>query len=605
MKKRIFSVAIALMLIISLIPASAVHANNIRVTINGQAVNFPDQAPVIVDGRTLVPVRGVFEALEFDVKWDDVARSAILIRHDFQLVIPIGSYVFTTNGVNHILDVPAQIIGGRTMLPIRFPLESVGYELDWDGATQTVLISTTTQMPTYTPTPTPTPAPEPPAPEPLTPEPPTPIPTPMPTPEPPPDVEAVTSIKSSITLPNRRLTDAERQEWIADYLAHGGPTANELEVVRLVNIERARRNLVEVQICDTLMMSARFFAQQAADIGGAYAGGSNSHNFGPYATNPNARHGASANVVSAFGGQLRWNGGNWFSGGSMTAEQLVTGWMNSAGHSRYILSPEHRFIGFGQFPGGISYLFLSDRSSAQTQQPPANQDNNQAHQPPANQDNNQETQPPAPPQLAGFSLGEPIGQQSLRPYRAPIQSGESLWHFFPQAQIHSHMRVVRTENNIVSFVFDVRHYSASRDDDRFVRVYFYNNAHRRQYVGVTMGEIGNMNDSEYADIFRTFLRGLERHHNFSHRRYHEVLAQTLGEYMRNGGNINDMVHEALNARPNFGSIPPHWTYRAITFNCQGGIINDLLYFFRNHGNLRPQGEFGIYRHNGVTAIVYR
>ena len=109
-----------------------------------------------------------------------------------------------------------------------------------------------------------------------------------------------------------------------------------------------------------IMMAARFFAQQANDLRGLHTGG---HNFGPYATNPNAQHGASANVVRAFGGSLRWNGGNWFGGGSMSAEALVNGWMNSPGHRRYILSPEHRFIGMGQFPGGISYLFLSDRAS--------------------------------------------------------------------------------------------------------------------------------------------------------------------------------------------------------------------------------------------------
>jgi uncharacterized protein YkwD len=167
-------------------------------------------------------------------------------------------------------------------------------------------------------------------------------------------------IISSITLPNRRVTDAERREWIDDYWAHGGPTATELEVVRLVNIERANHGLSRVEIDDTLMMAARFFAQQAHDLRGFHTG---THNFGPYATNPSARHGASANVAAAFGANLRWNGGNWFSGGSLSAEFLVNGWMNSDGHRRYILSPEHRFIGMGQFPGGISYLFLSDRAS--------------------------------------------------------------------------------------------------------------------------------------------------------------------------------------------------------------------------------------------------
>ena len=51
-------------------------ADNIRVTINGQQVTFDGQSPVIVNGRTLVPVRGVFEQLGFVVGWDGEARQA-------------------------------------------------------------------------------------------------------------------------------------------------------------------------------------------------------------------------------------------------------------------------------------------------------------------------------------------------------------------------------------------------------------------------------------------------------------------------------------------------------------------------------------------------
>ena len=57
------------------------------------------------------------------------------------VVVTIGNSTFTTNGTSHKLDVSAQIIGGRTMLPIRFVLESVGYTMDWDDATRTVIIS--------------------------------------------------------------------------------------------------------------------------------------------------------------------------------------------------------------------------------------------------------------------------------------------------------------------------------------------------------------------------------------------------------------------------------------------------------------------------------
>jgi len=171
---------------------------------------------------------------------------------------------------------------------------------------------------------------------------------------------------SSITLPNRRLTDIERDEWITDYIAFGGPTAVELEIVRLVNIERAYRGLTQVELDMPLMMAARFYAQQHYDLRHYHAGWG--HNFGPYATNPAATHGASANVASAFGGNLRWNGGNGYSRSFPSAESIVRVWMNSPGHRNYILAPDHRFIGAGQFPNGITYLFLTTLASNGTQE---------------------------------------------------------------------------------------------------------------------------------------------------------------------------------------------------------------------------------------------
>jgi len=169
---------------------------------------------------------------------------------------------------------------------------------------------------------------------------------------------------SSITLPNRRLTASERTDWIAEYNQLGGASAFELEIVRLINEIRSEHRLSNLQIDDTLMMAGRFYAQTMA----TFAVSDNwSHNVGPYAVR-GERHGASANVVRAFGGQLRWNGGNASRGsGLRSAESVVEGWMNSDGHRRYILSPEHRFIGVGsslnhssELGGHFIYLFLSN-----------------------------------------------------------------------------------------------------------------------------------------------------------------------------------------------------------------------------------------------------
>jgi len=130
----------ALLFFALMLAPTILHSNEVTVTINGAPVNFVDQSPVIIDGRTFVPVRGVFEALGFVVDWQPDTQSAVLTNVNSTIVIPIGSDVFTTNGVSHVLDVPAQIIGGRTMLPIRAVLESVGHVVGWDDAHSVVWI---------------------------------------------------------------------------------------------------------------------------------------------------------------------------------------------------------------------------------------------------------------------------------------------------------------------------------------------------------------------------------------------------------------------------------------------------------------------------------
>jgi alpha-tubulin suppressor-like RCC1 family protein len=79
--------------------------------------------------------------LGFDVDWDQETLTATLTRNDDIVWIYIGGDFFRTNWQEFPLDVPAQIIDGRTMLPIRAVLESVGYNVAWDGAANAVIIT--------------------------------------------------------------------------------------------------------------------------------------------------------------------------------------------------------------------------------------------------------------------------------------------------------------------------------------------------------------------------------------------------------------------------------------------------------------------------------
>ena len=113
----------------------------ITVTLNGQALGF-DQPPVIYDGRTLVPLRAIFEALGADVEWDQGTQTVTATADDITVAMQIGNPVMTINNEEITLDVSPQLVGGRTLVPARAVAESFGAAVDWNAATRTVIITT-------------------------------------------------------------------------------------------------------------------------------------------------------------------------------------------------------------------------------------------------------------------------------------------------------------------------------------------------------------------------------------------------------------------------------------------------------------------------------
>ncbi|MBQ3110796.1 MAG: copper amine oxidase N-terminal domain-containing protein [Clostridia bacterium] len=102
------------------------------------------QTPVIVEGRTLVPLRSVFEALGATVEWNNEKRAAISEKGDLVVVVAIDSKEMMVDGTPKAIDVPAQIMNGRTMVPVRAVAEAFGCKVEWDNATRTVIITTAT-----------------------------------------------------------------------------------------------------------------------------------------------------------------------------------------------------------------------------------------------------------------------------------------------------------------------------------------------------------------------------------------------------------------------------------------------------------------------------
>lgn len=119
----------------------------ITVKLNGTMISF-EQPPVIIDGRTLVPLRAIFESMGAIVDWDGNTQTVISTLNGTTVKLTIGSNILYKSGEAKTLDVPAQIINGYTMVPVRAIAEAFGADVNWDGDTQTVYI--TTKGNTYT-----------------------------------------------------------------------------------------------------------------------------------------------------------------------------------------------------------------------------------------------------------------------------------------------------------------------------------------------------------------------------------------------------------------------------------------------------------------------
>jgi len=112
----------------------------VKVFLNGKRIRF-DQPPIIQNGRTLVPLRAIFEAMNATVSWDDKTKTVTAKKGDTTIVMTIGNKTMKKNGVAIELDVPPQIVNGRTLVPARAVAESFGAKVDWDGSTRTVTIT--------------------------------------------------------------------------------------------------------------------------------------------------------------------------------------------------------------------------------------------------------------------------------------------------------------------------------------------------------------------------------------------------------------------------------------------------------------------------------
>lgn len=142
---RFYRILLAFLLAIAFFFASAAppafaSTKPISVYINGNKIEF-DVPPVVIKGRTLVPMRKIFEELGATIEWDNKTRTATATKGDTKFSLKVGSPEYTLDGKTYPLDVTAALVEGRTMIPARLVSEAFGCQVVWDGSTRSVLIT--------------------------------------------------------------------------------------------------------------------------------------------------------------------------------------------------------------------------------------------------------------------------------------------------------------------------------------------------------------------------------------------------------------------------------------------------------------------------------
>ncbi len=153
--KKILSILLAVCMVFSLcampvmadeaVAASQMQTKDIiTIMVDGEYVNCAayGQLPVIVEGRTLVPLRSVFEALGATVEWNNEQRSVTSVKGDVTITLAVDSKEMVVNGEVKMLDVPACIMNDRTLVPVRAVAEAFGAAVEWNNDVRCVVITT-------------------------------------------------------------------------------------------------------------------------------------------------------------------------------------------------------------------------------------------------------------------------------------------------------------------------------------------------------------------------------------------------------------------------------------------------------------------------------
>jgi hypothetical protein len=135
------------------VPPIPAAAPPLSVSINGQPLTFTGQGPIQRGGTILVPLRGIFEKLGAEVKFDSATQTITAIKNEKTVQLQLGQATAMVNDQPRTLSVPAQSVNGATLVPLRFVSEAMGAMVDWEPSRLMVEITTDAIVAAKLPTP--------------------------------------------------------------------------------------------------------------------------------------------------------------------------------------------------------------------------------------------------------------------------------------------------------------------------------------------------------------------------------------------------------------------------------------------------------------------
>ncbi|MCX7842655.1 MAG: copper amine oxidase N-terminal domain-containing protein [Clostridia bacterium] len=114
--------------------------SEIQVIYNKSMIKFDDARPVLINNRTMVPLRKIFETMGAQIEWEDSTKTVTAKKDNNVIVMQIENARAFVNGKEIVLDAAPQLVNNRTLVPLRFVGQSFGNIVEWDGTDRTVVI---------------------------------------------------------------------------------------------------------------------------------------------------------------------------------------------------------------------------------------------------------------------------------------------------------------------------------------------------------------------------------------------------------------------------------------------------------------------------------